>query len=206
MNFGNVAMAPVHNEAERVRGSLRTVLLPGSRRNIVAAGFVKDIEVEDTRVTVHFAPNTRNRAKVEKMEADIRDTLGEDGSFEQIEVRRHQPFADTGALSAGGMAPSPADRDDDGPAPKSGTAASGLRRPDMAPQAGYDEGGPEPLGGPRSDTYEGELAVLHWEIDPHDANAKSGIPNLQIGDWEFRAWQQVRPARLGTLNSKGWQT
>ncbi len=196
MNFGSVTMRTDSDEAERVRGSLRTVLLPGSERNIVAAGFVKDIEVEDARVTVHFAPNTRNRTKVEQMEADIKDTLGDEGRFERVEVRRHQPFADTGALSTGGMAPPLADRDDDGGAPKSGTAASELRRPDMAPQAGYDEDGPAPLGGPRSDAYEGKLPVFQWEIDPHDANAKSGTANLQIGDWEFRVWWQVHPARL----------
>jgi hypothetical protein len=71
-----------------------------------------------------------------------------------------------------------------------------MQRPDMAPQAGYDEDGPEPLGGPRSDAYEGKLAVFQWEIDPHDANAKSGTANLEIGGWEFRVWWQVHPARL----------
>ncbi len=91
MNFGSVTMATDNDEAERVRGSLRTVLLPGSRRDIVAAGFVKDIEVEGARVTVHFAPNTTNQAKVEQMEADIRDTLGGEERFEQVEVRRHTP-------------------------------------------------------------------------------------------------------------------
>ena len=196
MIIGSVTMATDNDEAERVRASLRAVLLPGSQRNIVAAGFVKDIEIEDARVTVHFAPNTRNQTKVEQMEADIRDTLGDEGRFEQVEVRRHHPFADTGALSTGGMAPPLADRDDDGTAPKSGTATPDLRRPDMAPQAGYDEDGPEPLGGPRSDAYEGKLAVFQWEIDPHDANAKSGTANLEIGGWEFRVWWQVHPARL----------
>jgi len=196
MNFGSVAMATDNDEAERVRAALRAVLVPGSQRNIVAAGFVKDIEIEDARVTVHFAPNTRNQTKVEQMEADIRDTLGDEGRFEQVEVRRHHPFADTGSLSTGGLAPPRADRDDDGAAPKSGTATPDLRRPDMAPQAGYDEDGPAPLGGPRSDAYEGKLAVFQWEIDPHDANAKSGTANLQIGGWEFRVWWQVHPARL----------
>ncbi len=84
MKYESVTMATDNDEAARVRGALRTVLLPGSQRNIVAAGFVKDIEVEDARVTVHFAPNTRNRAKVEKMEADIRDTLGDVGRFERV--------------------------------------------------------------------------------------------------------------------------
>ena len=183
-------MAADNDEAERVRGSLRTVLVPGSRRNIVAAGFVKDIEVEDARVTVHFAPNTRNQMKVDRMEADIRDTLGSEERFEQVEVRRHQPFADSGALSTGGTTPAPEIRGDNGTAPEE------MRRPDMAPRAGYDEDGPASLGGPRSDAYEGELAVLQWEIDPHNAAAKSGTANLEIGDWEFRVWWQVHPARL----------
>jgi metal-sulfur cluster biosynthetic enzyme len=109
MKFESVIMTTDSDESERVRDLLRTVLLPGSQRNIVAAGFVKDIEVEDTRVTVHFVPNTRNRAKVEQMEADIRDTLGNEERFGQVDVRRHQPFADTGALSTGGMTPPLAD-------------------------------------------------------------------------------------------------
>ncbi len=102
MNFGSVTMATDNKEAERVRGPLRTILLPGSQRNIAAAGFVTDIEVEDARVAVHFAPNTRNLAKVEQMEADIKDTLGDEGRFEQVEVRRHRPFAGTGALNSKG--------------------------------------------------------------------------------------------------------
>ena len=69
-------MATDKNEAERVRGLLRSVQYPGFQRDIVAVGFVRDIKVEDKRVTVHFAPNTRSQEKVEQMEADIRDALG----------------------------------------------------------------------------------------------------------------------------------
>ncbi len=200
MENRSVSMATSSKEAEQIRDSLRTVLLPGSRRNIVAAGFVKDIEIEDARATVHFAPNTRNQAKVEQMEADIKDTLANEGRFEQVEIRRHQPFADTGTLSTGGTTFRLVDRGDNGgdngTVPRSDIAASEMRRPDMAPQAGYDEDGPAPLGGPRSNTYEGELPVYQWEIDPHDADAKSGNANLNIGNWEFRVWWQVHPARL----------
>jgi hypothetical protein len=66
----------------------------------------------------------------------------------------------------------------------------------MASQVGYDEEGPEPLGGPRSDAYEGELPVFQWQIDPHDPAAKSGTANLIIGNWEFRVWWQIHPERL----------
>ncbi|MFQ5974514.1 MAG: iron-sulfur cluster assembly protein [Alphaproteobacteria bacterium] len=189
-------MATDNDETQRVRGLLRSVRYPGFQRDIVAAGFVKDIEVEGKRVTVHFAPNTRNQAKVERMEADIRDALGGAERFEYVEIQRHRPFADTGAQKGGVMTPLQAEMLEDGVVPEADILGRRMQRPDMAPQAGYDEDGPAPLGGPRSDAYAGELPVFQWEIDPHDSSAKSGTANLSIGDWEFRVWWQVHPARL----------
>ena len=196
MEYGNVTMATDNDEAGRVRGLLRSVRYPGFQRDIVAAGFVKDIEVEGERVTVHFAPDTRNAAKIEQMEADIRNALGGAGRFERVKIQHHHPFADTGVLSNGGMTPLQAEMLDDGIVPEADIMRSSMRRPDIAPEAGYDEDGPEPLGGPRSDVYEGELPVFQWEIDPHDPNAKSGTADLNIGDWAFRVWWQVHAARL----------
>ncbi|MFQ5765232.1 MAG: iron-sulfur cluster assembly protein [Rhodospirillales bacterium] len=181
---------------EQVRSLLRAVQFPGFQRDIIAAGFVKDIDVEGKRVTVHFAPDTRNQAKVEQMEADIRDALGGTGRFERVEIQRQKPFADAGVLPDGGVTLPQAEMPGDGGMPETDIKGSARQRPDIAPQAGYDEDGPEPLGGPRSDIYEGELPVLQWEIDPHDPNAKSGTANLTIGDWDFRVWWQVHPARL----------
>ncbi len=189
-------MAAVDDQAERVRGLLRSVQYPGFQRDIVAAGFVKDIEVKGQRVTVHFAPNTRSQAKVEQMEADIRDALDGADTFEQVEIQRHQPFADSDVLRGGDMTPLQAEMLENGVVPETDIVGQAMQRPDMAPQAGYDEDGPVPLGGPRSEAYEGELPVCQWEIDPHDPDAKSATANLKIGDWEFRVWWQVHPARL----------
>ncbi len=94
-----------NDEADRVRGLLRSVRKPGFRRDIIAAGFVKDIEVEAQRVTVHFAPDRRDQVKIEQMEADIRDALGGVRRFDRVHIPRHQPFVDTGVLSCGGMTP-----------------------------------------------------------------------------------------------------
>jgi metal-sulfur cluster biosynthetic enzyme len=197
MGYGNVTMTTDNDDRERVRSLLRSVQYPGFQRDIVAAGFVKDIEVEDGRVTVHFAPNTRDQAKVERMEAGIRDALGGIAPFERVEIQRLQPFAGTDALSGGGsMTPLQAEMLEDGVVPESDLVGREMRRPDLAPQAGYDEDGPAPLGGPRSDVYEGEVPVYQWEIDPQNASAKSGAANLTIGNWEFRVWWQVHPARL----------
>ncbi len=202
MAYGNADMATDdmatnEDEADRVRSLLRAIQYPGFGRNIVAAGFVKEIEVDGTRVTVHFAPNTRDQTKVDQMEADIRDALSGAGSFERVEIKRQEPFAGSGVLSGGGgMTPLQAEMIEDGVVPQSDPLGREMQRPDMAPQAGYDEDGPQPLGGPRSDVYEGELPVHQWEIDPHDPDAKSGTANLEIGNWDFRVWWQVHPARL----------
>ncbi len=199
MGNGNVAMKSDDDEAERVRDLLRAVQYPGFKRDIVAAGFVKDIEVERDRVTVHFAPNTRNQEKVEQMEKNIREALGGTGGFERVEIERHQPFADSDVLSTGGMTPLQAELVADGIAPDSDLVRDAMRRPDMATEAGYDEDGPEPLGGPRGEadeTYGGAIPVHQWEIDPQDPEAKSGTANLAIDHWEYRVWWQVHPARL----------
>ena len=190
-------MATDNELTERTRGVLRSVQYPGFQRDIVAAGFIKDIEIKGKQVTVHFAPNTRNQTKIEHMETEIRRALNSEGGFDSVEIQRRQPFADAGALSlGGGMTPLQAEILNDGAVPETDLVGAAMQRPDMAPEAGYDEDGPEPLGGPRSDAYEGEVPVYQWEIDPHDASAKSGNTNLTIGGWEFRVWWQVHPARL----------
>jgi metal-sulfur cluster biosynthetic enzyme len=196
MGYENTAMAGNIEKVEGVRRFLRGVGFPGFQRDIVAAGFIKDIQIEGSQVIVHFAPNTTNQAKVEQMEADIRDALIGDGHFERVEIEIYQPFDEGNILRNAAMTPLQAEMVEDGITPQADMLASDLQRPDLVPQAGYDEDGPEPLGGPRSDVYEGELPVFQWDIDPHDPNARSGTANLTIGDWDFRVWWQVHKARL----------
>lgn len=76
-----------------------------------------------------------------------------------------------------------------------------VEQPNLAPDAGYGPDGPQPLGGPgtnpaSSPTYEGELPVLQWEIDPQDPDANSGAADLTIGEWDFRMWWQEHASRL----------
>ncbi|HEB79227.1 MAG TPA: DUF59 domain-containing protein, partial [Rhodospirillales bacterium] len=196
--MNDMAKTTDNDEAERVRGLLRSVPYPGFTRDIVAAGFVKGIEAEGGRVTVHFTPNTSNQAKVEQMEAGIHDVLAAAGGFESVEIERHQAAAEASMLmsSGGGITPLQAEMINDGVAAEADVIGRSKQLPNMAPQAGYNEDGPTPLGGPRGDTYEGEIPVFQWQIDPHDSAAKSGTANLNINDWEFRVWWQVHPERL----------
>ncbi len=195
--MNSVTTATDSDEVKRVRGLLRSVRYPGFKRDIVAVGFVKGIEVEGKRVTVHFAPNTRDHFKVEEMETGIHDVLTDDG-FESVKIECNQSAAGAEMLmsSGGGMTPLQAEMINDGVAAEADVMGRPMQLPNMAPQAGYDEEGPKPLGGPRGDTYEGEIPVFQWQIDPHDAAAKSGTANLNINDWEFRVWWQIHPERL----------
>ncbi len=71
-----------------------------------------------------------------------------------------------------------------------------LPRADIARQAGYDEDGPEPLGGPTTDSYEGAVPVFQWEINPQDSDAKSGTAEITLNGWDFRVWWQVHGTGL----------
>lgn len=162
--------------AAQVLELLRTVAAPGGQRDVVSAGFIKEIEVTGNDVKIVFAPNIRSEDKVEDMEAGIRAVLEAETVFDTIDIKRVEPFTDG--------------EDNDHP-------AHSKQRPDLALDAGYGSEGPDPLGGPSADAaYEGKLPVFQWEIDPHDPSAKSGSAELSLDGWDFRMWWQEHDARL----------
>jgi metal-sulfur cluster biosynthetic enzyme len=166
--------------AEQVLGLLRSILAPGGQRDIVAAGFVKEIEVTGNDVNIVFAPDTRSPDKVEKMEAAIRDALAAADVFGEVDIQRERPFSeDEDTLSR----------------------AHASERPDLALDAGYGHAGPSPLGGPgegprASPVYDGPLSVLQWEINPDDRSASSGNADLNLDGWDFRMWWQEHETGL----------
>ncbi len=94
------------------------------------------------------------------------------------------------------MTPLQAELIEDGIDPDPDLLHEALPRADMAPQAGYREDGPEPLGGPDFKADSTSLKVFQWEIDPQDAGAESGTANVDMDGWEFHVWWQVHTARL----------
>lgn len=179
---------------DEVRERLRSVIYPGFSRDIVTAGFVRYIEVDGSNVTIKFVPRTANHEKIAAMEAGIRAALEDE--FETVVIQTTQPLAGDVVLSESGMTPLQAEIAADGITPEPDGLQGSLRRPDLAPDAGYDEDGPEPMGGPTADTYEGPLPVFQWEIDPQDETANSGTTNLRLDGWDFRIWWQAHPSRL----------
>lgn len=181
---------------EEVRDALRVVLHPGLSRNIVAAGFVRSILVDGPKVVVEFAPDTRDPAKVEAMERDIRDVLYE-ANFLDVQIRRSVRFDDDSMILGGGtLNPLQAEMIEDGVDPQPDLLRDSLPRTDVATEAGYGPEGPQPFEGPKGPatlTYDGALPVLQWDIDPHDAQAESCESEVKVGGWDYRVWWQVHP-------------
>jgi len=200
-----------------VRELLRNVPYPGTSRNIVSAGFVKEISVEGSTVTVTFTPNTTNAVKVGAMEDGIRDVLY-GASFALVVVQTEAPYDDKSMLlGVGSMNPLQAEMLEDGvdPQPDVLLGDIGLTSKHLTPdgrvpgrvppvaQPGSEpagSGAPAGLGapevpdeplGPQEPDYTGPLPVFQWEIDPTDPGAESVQRAVNHDGWEFRVWWQV---------------
>lgn len=184
-----------------VRQLLRQVPYPGTTRDIVSAGFVKDVAVTGSSVAVTFTPNTTNAAKVAAMEGGIRDVLY-GASFAHVHVETEAPFDDSSMLlGTGSMSPLQAEMLEDGVEPQPDVLLGDLGRSARAGSAAAARGTEsppaqvpvppdEPLG-PSDPAYDGPLPVLQWQVDPHDPEMESVQRAVNSGGWEFRVWWQV---------------
>lgn len=188
--------------SNEVLEELRAVPYPGTTRNIVSAGFVKDVAVNGSTVLVRFAPNTTNADKVAAMEGGIRDVLY-GASFALVEVETEAPYDDSSMiLGTGSMNPLQAEMLEDGVEPQPDVLLGDLSRsihgqPEPHGAVGLRGQGtdaedepPEPQGA-SDPSYDGPLQVLQWEIDPHDLKAESVQRAVTLDGWEFRVWWQV---------------
>jgi len=203
-------------ESQNVRELLRQVSYPGFSRDIVASGFVGGIVAIGQMVEVEFKPDTRDEDKVASMEQEIRKVLRA-AEYSDVQIRRVAPYihevplrssedltkelaalkqlqkpSDSGAAAVHRkMTPLQAEYLEDGQVPEPDLLAVALGRPDVAPAAGYGPGGPNPLSGPREEIrYDIGIPVLQWDIDPHDAQAKTCQHEIKVADWDYRVWWQ----------------
>ena len=206
-------MSPI--SPDQVRDLLRKVSYPGFSRDIVSAGFVKDIDTDGPEVVVQFAPNSNNTDKIRQMERGIRDTLA-DAEIGQVRITTSLPFdeddmalrkpiaADTDSDDAidrtitglGVMNPLQAELQEDGIIPEADVLRADMARPDNGPGLGFGDDELRPLDGPSGppgDSYDGALAVFQWDIDPHDSSAESFETSVRIDDWEIWVWWQAHP-------------
>ncbi len=179
---------------EQVRERLRAVCWPGFDQDIVAAGFIKEIDVREGSVLIGFEVRTRRSDKVDSMEEGIRQVLSSLPGVEGVEIRRIEPVLDP-VLSEGGRK-----------SPLQAEVAAEGGVPDPDPMLGVVDSGAEfgprwdgkrpGRGGSVSTAYHGAVPVPQWDIDPTDPEAKSGEAHITLDDWEYRMWWQVHPAEL----------
>jgi hypothetical protein len=211
--------------ADSIRDLLRKVPYPGFSRDIVTAGFVKEVVADEAGVLVRFAPNSTNTKKVAEMEAGIRAALTE-AEIRPLRIVTVLPFAEAEMVlrkvSRGGeekaRSPIVAEADSDADIDRSMTGPNMMNplqaelleeglvgEPDVLRNDITDPGNrpdghpgiepPRPFDGPiaAGTTYEGELPVFQWDIDPHDSAAESVETSVRIPEWEIRVWWQVHP-------------
>ncbi len=190
---------------------LRRVHFPGYNRDIVSFGFVKELRGEGTEVRVRFEPNTRRDEKVQAMVDGIERELTALAGVESVRVDVGRPGEprDTG----GTLTPLQAELLDAGSVPEPDQLGMAVARPDVAPDAGYRDQGPDPLPGPpaggkaadrsapneRAASEDGRtssLRVLQWEIHPTDDRLPGKETDVVLDGWEYHMWWKVHPAGL----------
>ena len=186
---------------EEVKELLRQVPCPGRSRNIVALGFIKGIAVKDDGAFVEFTPDTQNVAKILAMEENIREVLRAAG-FTEVELETEPPYDDS-SMMLGGPSTNPlqVDLSEYGisPNPDLVEGPGGRARNLMAPEGpkedspvfggeGVDEFAATQSDGPQGNldpTYDGQLAVFQWEIDPEAPGVETIKVKLSIDSWNF---------------------
>ncbi len=179
---------------EQVRQKLRAVSWPGFDQDIVAAGFVKEIDVRCGSVLIGFEVRTRRTDKLDTMEEGIRQAVSSLPGVERVEIRRIEPALDP-VLSTGGRS-----------TPLQAEVAAEGGTPDPDPMLGVVDSSAElgprwdgkrpGRGRPVSSTYEGAVPVYQWDINPTDPGGRRGEAHIALGDWEYRMWWQFHPEDL----------
>jgi hypothetical protein len=179
------------------------VVWPGFDQDIVAAGFVKEIDVRDGSVRVDFELRTRRMDKAAAIEQGIRQAVSSLPGVERVEIRRIEPTLDPVLSQGGRSTPLQAEVAADGvtpePDPMLGVVESG------DPHGPRWDGKSPDRGRPVSTTYDGVIPVHQWDIDPTDPAAKHGEAHVTLDDWEFRMWWQAHPADLAYVSIQAIQ-
>ncbi|MBI4408271.1 MAG: iron-sulfur cluster assembly protein [Gemmatimonadetes bacterium] len=173
---------------QRVRDRLRGIRWPGFDTNIVTAGFIRGISIDEARVTVQFQPRTVDPGKVSAMEEQIRAALAELPGVQDVHVVRTLPVLDPVLRGSGSTTPLQAELLESGTVPDPD--------PVLAATSRWDGRRPGRAGKPLGTSYTGEPRVYQWEIDPTNPRAVSGEAQLCLDAWEYRMWWQLHPERL----------
>ena len=191
---------------------LQDIEHPDGDRDIVAEGLILNLDEEDGVLSIQLDGNVCDEDELLAVAGSIQDAFDEVASVRRVRVLRSDAEDDEDATAEASepetsrpMTPLQAELMEEGKVPEPDPIGQASTPPNHAPGAGYSGSeGPPPLEGPggidKDDalaaTYEGELAVFQWEIDPADPSADSGEAHIEEEDWEYRIWWQNHPEGL----------
>ncbi|MBI4622221.1 MAG: DUF59 domain-containing protein [Verrucomicrobia bacterium] len=194
------------NAVAVVREALRMVKYPGYSRDIDSFGMLKEVRLHDAVIHVYLEIGSAIPETAYQIQAETGRILRGLPQLEGREIRVEfgESIERTPPVSGRPLPPlSPMQ----GETLKGGgffdpdPMVAATARPDLAPGAGYDEYGPEALGGPMGDRsstkWQGTVPVFQWEIDPSAPERHEyGEAEKERNGWLFRTWWQVHPAGL----------
>ncbi len=169
---------------------------PKTKRDLLSAGLVADIEVDADVVRVRLSPPGETPYQHDALAVAIKRELGELDGVDHVRVT--WPTAEISACGCGQPAGACDDQAVSLPVLDPNTAR--LQQAGIAADSGFGEGGPEPLPSPEMDLpdehWTGWPAVPQWEIDPSDPTRASGEAHVRIEAWDFEIWWQAHPDEL----------
>ena len=192
--------------ADAVAVALKEVRYPGYSRDIVSFGLVEKVGTQDGMVSVALRMGDLKHEIALQIEAEVRSALEAMPLLAGLDVQVKATAAvEPGAGPANGREPFVTPLGDkllgEGGTLPVDPLVDAMARPGLAPEAGYDEDGPEPLGGPMGDrtsaNWQGLVPVFQWEIDPsHPQRQRYGEAEIEREGWLFQMWWQVHPVGL----------
>ena len=186
--------------------------MPDTPRDIVEEGLISELDESDGVLSIPLRDDLCDEDQFLEVAGAIHELFDDVDSVRRVRVYRHGDGAGgtteeepAGEHSSRPMTPLQAELMEEGRVPEPDPIGQASTPPNVAPGAGYDGGdGPAPLDGPGgvdredalSNSYEGELPVFQWEIDPSDPEADTGEAHIEEEEWEYRIWWQNHPEGL----------
>ncbi|MDP6479940.1 MAG: iron-sulfur cluster assembly protein, partial [Phycisphaerales bacterium] len=167
---------------------------PRTKADLMSAGLVTGVTVDEPIVRVELSSPQGDAYEHDALAAAIKRELGGIEGVDRVYVSWPKDAAGACGRSNGQC-------DDQAYSlPVIDPETARLQQAGIAEDAGFGEGGPEPLPSPEMDLpdehWDGWPRVPQWDIDPTDATLTSGEEHVQLEGWDFEIWWQQHPDDL----------
>lgn len=159
---------------------------PTHKTDLVALGFILDLNYENGIATVSLAPPGDDSYIDEAKVNAVRRVLGSVEGVNTVRIERDQQVESADTPMSVHLEVLNADTGE-----PQGDGQTEVDFSDWGPSENADDDFDIP-----QDRYEGKPPVFQWEIDPADPDIERGESELVLDDWEYSIWWQVHPAEL----------